>query len=431
MLQHGMDTPSVPTTGQPSTSLWSTGFRWYFVGSSVSLVGTAMAPVALAFSVLEHSRSAYDLGWVLAARSIPLVAFLLIGGAVADRFSRSTVLKLSNLGAASTQGLVAFLLLSGGYNIALIIVLEFLNGSLTAFTQPAMRGIIPQLVDKAQIRRANSLMASAKNAITILGPTAAGITVATVGGGWAIALDSASYLLAAYCISRIRITEEIARSSRSVLSDIRDGWSEFRSIPWVWSVVASLAVTNLLKTGIWSVLGPAIALTTIGAASWGGVLSARAAGLLVMGLLMYRLSVRRLLGIGQLVFALGCLPLIALGLGADTLWLIAAALMAGIGSGMFGPAWETSLQEHVPNNVLSRVTSYDDLFSYVTVPIGMMCAAPAGALLGNERVALIGGILFLVAALLPLLSSSVRNLRHGEPLKHDGVAVATGTSGAN
>ncbi|RQX01604.1 MFS transporter [Micromonospora arida] len=408
-----MDAPAEADTGHAETTLWTSGFRWYFTGTSVSLLGTAMAPVALAFSVLEHSSSVYDLGWVLAARSIPLVAFLLVGGAVADRFPRSTVLKLSNLGAASTQGVVAFLLLSGRYSLMLIIALEFLNGSLTAFTQPAMRGIIPQLVAKAQMRRANSLVASSKNAITILGPTAAGITVATVGGGWAIALDSASYLLAAFFISRIRLTEEIARSSRSVLSDVREGWSEFRSIPWVWSVVASLAVTNLLKTGIWVVLGPAIAITTIGAASWGGVLSARAVGLLVMGLVMYRLTVRRLLGTGQLFFALGCLPLIALGVGANALWLFIAAFMAGIGSGMFGPAWETSLQEHVPNNVLSRVTSYDDLFSYVTVPIGMMCAAPAGAIFGNEQVALVGGILFLAAALLPLLSRSVYNLRHG------------------
>ncbi|MCG5439814.1 MFS transporter [Micromonospora foliorum] len=413
LQQHGMDAPAEADIGNAETTLWTSGFRWYLTGTSVSLLGTAMAPVALAFSVLEHSSSVYDLGWVLAARSIPLVAFLLVGGAVADRFPRSTVLKLSNLGAASTQGVVAFLLLSGRYSLMLIIALEFLNGSLTAFTQPAMRGIIPQLVAKAQMRRANSLVASSKNAITILGPTAAGITVATVGGGWAIALDSASYLLAAFFISRIRLSEEITRSSRSVLSDVREGWSEFRSIPWVWSVVASLAVTNLLKTGIWVVLGPAIAITTIGAASWGGVLSARAVGLLVMGLVMYRLTVRRLLGTGQLFFALGCLPLIALGVGANALLLFIAAFMAGIGSGMFGPAWETSLQEHVPNNALSRVASYDDLFSYVTVPIGMMCAAPAGAIFGNERVALVGGILFLAAALLPLLSRSVYNLRHG------------------
>jgi MFS family permease len=388
-------------------------FRWFFAGTTVSLMGSAMAPVALAFSVLEHSGRALDLGWVLAARSTPLVVFLLLGGALADRFPRSTVLKVSNLGAALTQGIVAFLLLSGRYNLALIIAIEALNGTLSAFTQPAMRGIVPQLVEKSHIRRANSLLGSAKNAITVLGPTVSGVIVVTIGGGWAIAADAATFLVAAFCMSRLSLPQKVARAPRTVLTDIREGWTEFRSISWVWAVVASLCVTNCLRTGIWSVLGPTIAQQTIGAASWGLVLSARAAGLLVMSVVMYRVVIKRLLGFGQLSLALGATPLITLGLDASVSGLVAAAFLAGVGSGVFGPAWETSLQEHVPNNVLSRVASYDDLFSYVAVPVGMLAAGPVAAVSGATRVAFVGGVLFLVAALLPLLSPSVRRLKHG------------------
>ncbi|UQA61792.1 MFS transporter [Polyangium aurulentum] len=398
------------TTTSP---LQQPAFRWFYVGTTVSLMGSAMAPVALAFSILDFSERAIDLGWVLAARSTPLVVFLLIGGAVADRFSRSAVLKMSNLGAAITQGIVAFLLLSGTYNLALIMTLELLNGTLTAFTQPAMRGIVPQLVDKSHIRRANSLLGSTKHAITILGPTAAGVIVVTIGGGWAIAADAATFLVAAFCMSRLSLPQQMARKARTVLTDIREGWTEFRSITWVWAVVASLCATNCLRTGIWSVLGPTIAKQTIGAASWGIVLGARACGLLVMSMVMYRIVVKRLLGFGQLCLGLGSIPLIALGLNAHVYGLAVAAFLAGIGSGVFAPAWETSLQEHVPNKVLSRVASYDDLFSYVAVPIGMLAAGPVASAFGASRVAFMGGILFLAATLLPLLSPSVRRLRHG------------------
>ncbi|GIF01353.1 MFS transporter [Paractinoplanes rishiriensis] len=398
------------TRGNP---LRQPAFRWYFTGITVSLLGSAMAPVALAFSVLEHSDQTLDLGWVLAARSIPLVTFLLVGGAVADRFSRSAVLWIANLGAATTQAMVACILLTDNYNLGLIVALEFLNGTLTAFTQPAMRGIVPQLVAEEDLRRANSLLGSARNAIIVLGPTVAGVVFVTVGGGWAIAADSATYLVAAFCMSRLSLPATTMDRGRRVLTDIRDGWREFKSLTWVWAIVASLSVTNLLRTGIFSVLGPIIAVGTIGAASWGVVLSARAVGVLVMSVVMYKLVVRRLITFGQLCLGLGSLPLIALGTDTGLWTLIPAAVLAGMGSGVFAPAWETTLQENVPNAMLSRVSSYDDLFSYVSVPVGMIVAAPAGIAFGNERVALVGGFVFLLATLLPLLSPSVRRLRHG------------------
>ena len=112
-------------------------FRWFFSGQSVSLFGSAMVPVALAFAVLDASGSTSDLGVVLASRMIPLLAFLLIGGAVADRFSRRTVLVAANLGSGLTQGAVAAVLLTGHYNLGAVTALEFLNGVLAAFSTPA------------------------------------------------------------------------------------------------------------------------------------------------------------------------------------------------------------------------------------------------------------------------------------------------------
>src|SRR5579859_4863978 len=161
-----------------------------------------MAPIGLAFAVLAFSKSSSALGLVLAARSIPLISFMILGGAVADRFSRSLLLTLSNLGSGITQGAVAALLLCGSRNLGMIIILEMANGTFNAFTTPAMAGIVPQLINPGGQQSANSLLSGARALSSILGRPLAGVLVAAVGGGWAIALDSASFLIAALCANR-------------------------------------------------------------------------------------------------------------------------------------------------------------------------------------------------------------------------------------
>jgi MFS family permease len=387
-------------------------FAWFFTGRAVSLLGTSMAPVALAFAVLDASDSTSDLGIVVAAHMVPLLAFLLIGGAVADRFSRRTVLVTSNVGSGLTQAAVAVILLTHHYSLLGVAALEFANGVLAAFTTPALRGVVPELVPGTQLQRANAVLGSTRNATKIIGPSAAGILVATAGSGSAIAFDAATYLLAAACIARVRLPGRTPPARSTVLADIRAGWTAYRAIRWVWIATLAFFVINLVNTGTWQVLGPALTKDRSGEAVWGFVLSARGAGLLVMSVLMYRLVFRYLLRAGQLASALGSLPLLALGLGANAPWLIGAALIGGVGSSVTGIAYDTSLQEHVPKDVLSRVSSYDDLLSYLAIPIGQLAVGPLAQVLGGRSVAFGAGVIYALAAVSPLLSRSVRMLPH-------------------
>jgi len=169
---------------------------------------------------------------------------------------------------------------------------------------------------------------------------------------------------------------------------------------------------NCIQVGVWNVLGPTIAMGTIGEASWGAVLSVRAVGLLIMAAAMYRIMIRRLLGIGQLAVALTAFPFVALGMQTNVYWLAGAAFIAGAGAALCAIAWDTSLQEHVPNHMLSRVAAYDDLGSYISIPVGQLAVFPLAAAFGAAHVALVGGALYFVIALLPLTVPSVRNLRH-------------------
>ncbi|WP_326579990.1 MFS transporter [Actinacidiphila glaucinigra] len=404
-------------------------FRWFLTAQTVSLLGTAMAPVALAFAVLDASPGLGDLGVVLTAYMVPLLVFLLVGGATADRLPRRTVLVAANLGSAVTQGAVAALLLTGRYALWPVAALGFLNGVLAAFTTPALRGIVPELVPGDRIRQANSLLASARNATKILGPSLSGVLAASVGGGPAIAFDALTYLLAAGCLTRLSslTAPTAARRPSHLLADIREGWAAYRRIRWVWTVSLCFCVVNLVQVGTWQILGPVLTRQLADEAAWGFVLSARGAGLLVMSTLMYRLAARHLLRLGVLAGVLGALPLLALGAHLGAPWLIAAAFTAGLGSSVAGVGWDTSLQEHVPSGTLSRVSSFDDLLSYIAIPVGQLSVGPLADRIGGFRVAAAAGVVYAAAALAPMASAAVRRLPHGRPAAAgtgDGAAAA-------
>ncbi|MFF3359732.1 MFS transporter [Streptomyces sp. NPDC002917] len=391
-------------------------FRWFFAGRLVSLLGSSMAPVALAFAVLNASGRAGDLGIVLAAHMVPLLGFLLVGGATADRVSRRTVLIAANLGSGLTQAMVAALLLSGHYSLLAVSLLTFLNGLLAAFTTPALRGLVPELVARSDLQRANSLLATVTNGTKVFGPSICGVLVGSAGSGTAIACDALSYLVAAACLARLPATvgaTAAAGADRSpLLRDLREGWAVFRGTAWVWPVTLSFCVVNLVQTGAWQILGPQLTEQLSGEAMWGFVLSARGVGMLLMSTVMYRLTVRYLARFGQLASVLGALPLLALGMRMGAPLLIAAAFTAGLGSAAAATAWDTSLQEHIPDGVLSRVAAYDDLLSYIAIPIGQLLIGPLAQRFGGFHVATAAALCYAGVVLLPLASPALRRLPH-------------------
>jgi len=396
----------------PLSPLRDARFAWFFTGRFISTMGSVMAPIALTFAVLDLTDSPRALGEVLAARSIPLVLFLLVGGVVADRFSRSMVMQVSHIGSAATQGVVAVLLLTGTADLWTIIVLEALNGMISAFTFPAMQGVVPLVVPRTHIQQANAMLGFTRNGLAILGPTVAALLVVTVGSGWAIAVDAATWAVAAFCMSRLRLEGAMKKSGpkTSMVRDLRDGWSAFTTHTWVWVVVVSFGVLNMIHAGAMFTLGPVIAKQTIGVTGWGYVLSAEAAGLLVMTLVMLKLRLRRPLRAGMLGVALLGGPMLVLGLDPSLVTLVPLAFLGGCGIEVFGIGWQTALHEHIPNEVMSRVASYDALGSFVAIPIGQLLYGPLAQVWPLEDIMLVSGFAYIAIALMTLASASVRNL---------------------
>jgi MFS family permease len=379
-------------------------------------MGSVMAPIALTFAVLDLTDSPSALGAVLAARSVPLVLFLLIGGVVADRFSRSLVMQVSHLTSAATQGMVAALLLTGTAQLWMVITLEAVNGIVSAFTFPAMQGVVPLVVPRSHIQQANAMLGFSRNGLAILGPTVAALIVVTAGSGWAIAVDALTWAVAAVCMSRLNLPGAMKAKGpkSSMVADLREGWTAFTSLTWVWVVVVSFGVLNAIQAGALLTLGPAIARDTIGIDGWGYVLSAEAVGLLVMTAVMLRIRLRRPLRAGMLGVCLIGGPMLVLGIHPSLALLIPLSFLAGCGIEVFGIGWQTALHEHIPNEVLSRVSSYDALGSFVAIPVGQLAYGPLANVFDLTDVMLVSAVAYITISLVTLASRSVRDLRNPE-----------------
>lgn len=384
-------------------------FRWFYLGRTVSLFGSGMTPVALAFAILQARHGQPLLGYIMAAEILPNIVMLLIGGSIADRYRRDRLIQWANLGSGCSQAGIAAIVLTGT-NPYWIFPLAVMNGIIGAFSAPATRGIVPELVDQADIQKANAYLNASRSTAKIVGPAAAGILAATIGGGWAIALDALSFCIAAACLTRVRIPSHPAVLRDSLVHQMRAGWAYFVRKPWIWSITAAFAVMNPIQMGAWRVLGPIIALHTFGAADWGLTLSLQAVGLLAASLMMMRVHVTRPLRAAMAAEALVGLPMVIMGLQLGLPYLMAGAVAAGVGSTISGIAWNTSLQQGIPKDKLSRVMAFDDFGSFVAIPLGLVLAIPAADRFGFTTVETAGGVVWIIAALLPLVLRTVRQI---------------------
>jgi len=375
------------------------------------MLGSAMAPVALAFAVLDLTGSTTKLGIVLTARQVPTVLFLLVGGVWSDRLPRHHVMVTSNLVSGASQATAAVLLLTGHAELWQLAVLAAVNGTASAFFFPASTGIVPQTVPSDLLQRANATLRLALNATNITGAALGGLIVGIAGPGTAIAIDAGSYGLAALCIAAMTLPAGLRLEGSTILHELRVGWHDFWSRTWLWAIVLQFAIVLAVETGSLNVLGPEVAKRHLGGAgAWGGVLAAESVGLILTGTVMLRWQPRRLLRTATYgVFPLA-LPLLALAWPAPLPVVIASAFLAGVGIEVFGVLWDTAMQQEIPGDRLSRLSAYDALGSFILMPVGLAAAGPVASVIGN-RVAFLGAATVIVATTSVVLAShDVRTL---------------------
>jgi predicted MFS family arabinose efflux permease len=387
-------------------------FRLLFLGRTASLLGSAFAPVALAFAVLDDlDGSASQIGLVLSAIWLPQIVLILVGGVWADRLPRQFVMVGTDLVMAAAQAAVAVLLITGTAEIWHLVVLQLIRGTANAFFFPAAQGIVPRVVSAERLQPANALLRLSQSGTQIVGAGLAGLVVAAVGSGAALAFDAVTFLVSAAFLARIPVGAA-AGAARGFLHELREGWSEFASRTWLWAIVVQFMFINAIGNGFYLVLGPVVAKEELGgAAAWGLILGTGAAGMVIGGLIVLRFRPAHMLLVATLAIFLTVPLYLTLALPAPLVVIAVAALAMGIGHEVFGVLWDTSLQQQIPHDTLSRVYSYDALGSFVCIPIGLSIAGPIADVVGVQNALFLASAVVIVATVPVLCVHDVRHLR--------------------
>jgi MFS family permease len=388
----------------------------------ITSLGSHGALVAGAFAVLESGGDGGDVGLVAAARTLPLVLFLLVGGAVADRLPRHRVMVAANTVSGVSQALFAILVLTDRAQLWQMMLLSALCGTGQAFFNPAAEGMLMSSVQGDQVNRAFALFRMTMSGAAIGGAALGGAMIAAFGPGWVLAIDAAAFAVAGALRAFLDVSHIPERASGGgLLADLREGWHEVVSRPWLWSIVAQFSVVVAVVGAAESVYGPLVAKESLGGARpWGLALAAFGVGTVVGALLMMRWKPRRMLLVGTVcVFPLA-LPSAGLAVPLPVGALAAVMLVSGVAIEVFGVAWMTALHQEIPEEKLSRVSAYDWFGSTAMLPLSTAIAGPVADAVGRPQALWGCAALILVVTALVLLVPDVRNLtRRTKPVPAD------------
>ena len=409
----------------PQGPLRSRNFRLLLACNVTSVTGTAVAIVAIPFAVLAIGGSAADVGYVAAAVMVPALIFPL-GGVVADRLPRHQVMMAANVLQAVAQATAAALVLAGQARVWELAVLAFARGVGYAFYFPAEAGLLPQTVLADQRAAANAMDRIGRGVSQIGGSALGGVLVALAGPGWGLAVDAASFAVAAALRAGMRFPDLPPVATTGMLGELREGWRDFISRRWFWTIVLALGLIVAVSTAATSVLGPLVAQAELGGArSWGIILAAYAAGAVLGGIIMLRFRPQRILLAAMLPVPALSLFLFALAVPLPVAWVAGTSLLAGGCLEVFWVSWATAMQQEIPPAKLSRLSSYDLFASFTLAPLGAVVAGPAANAFGTPAVLTAGGLLIVLLTVAVLRIPEVRHMRrrvHAHPGQADMLA---------
>ena len=352
-------------------------FRLLWSGQAVSLIGDAAFFTALgwrAFTLVGSSR----LGIVFLSQAIGLLATLLIGGVLADRIPRRTMMIASDVSRCAVVAALAAVDASGQLTFTLLIVLTLLNGLGDGFFFPAVGGIVPLVVEQAALPSANSLIGVARWGSFIVGPAVAAGLYSATGSSVVFALDAASFLVSAALLWRLRPRAVEPEEKEGTAREIAAGIRYVAKIPWLWVTITLFAVILMLQLAPQQVLMPALVDQHFhrGVGAYGFLVTAFGLGTVTGTLAFGQLQPRRRRGVVNYSFWLvNSLAIAALALSPWFELAAGFALVRGFCVGFGVAMWETMLQELVPDQLLSRVVSLDFFGSFGLMPVGLAFAA--------------------------------------------------------
>ena len=402
----------MPESTSTRVLLANVQFRRLFFARTISNIGNGVAPIAIAFGVLSlPGATPTSLSIVLAAQAIPLVLVLPVGGVVADRLGRAKVIAITDLILSAFVMLTAALVLTGTATVPLLALIGAISGCLNALWWPAMSGLVPEVVDDEHLQPANAFVSVASNAGLIAGNAIGGVLVALIGSGWAIAVDSVSFIIAGLLVFSMRDVSSRHSSGESTFADLAHGWRVFWSYRWVVVIVGAFSFVIMVGRGAEEVMGPVLAREVYGgAAGWAFIMVFQSVGLLLGAVVASKLRVRRPLVVGMVAMLTLPLWLATLAFELPIGWVALGSFACGVSLELLAVWWFTAMQTNIPRDALSRVSAYDAMGSLMFGPIGLAISGPLIVSVGANEAFLIAAAVATAAILGSLLFRSVRQL---------------------
>ena len=413
-------------------------FRLLLADRLIAPASVGFSIVGVSFAVLKATNSATDLSYVLAAQIAPSLVFALIGGVAADRFPPQRVIVAANLLMALGEGTFGLLVLTSRPPLWAMIGLEAITGTGVAIFYPASQALLPRLVPRTLLQEASAISRMAMNTGQMAGAAVAGLLVAATSAGWALLLCGIGMVTTVPLLLSIAGSRPDARvpiavpasapapvpvprtaqaPASSMLTELREGWSEFRSHTWLWVIVAQFCVVMMAWYGAFSVLGPVVARQHLGGpAAWGAITAADAFGLIAGGLVSLRFTPRRPMLFVVLIGGAIAISPLSLAMVLPLPAVCVASFGLGVFVEMMMVQWTVTMARNIPSDKLARVSSYDVLGSVMAMPAGALIAGPLGTAIGISQAQYAAAAVIIVASALALIPRDIRTIRSSDAL---------------
>ena len=391
-------------------------FRLLLIDRLLAPFSVGFSMVGVSFAVLKSTGSTAELSYVLAAQTAPMLIFPLISGVFADRLRPQWVIVAGNLAVVVGEGTFGVLMLATGHPpLWAMMGLEALNGVGGAMFYPASQALLPQLVPDTLLQEGSSISRLAMNTGQMAGAAAGGLVVAVAGPGLALtlcAIGMTGTIPLMLAVKGGRGPRPAAAKNPGMFTELREGWTEFRSHTWLWATVLQYCLVMMAWNGAVEVLGPVVARAHLGGpAAWGAITAANALGLISGGIVSLRYTPRR-----PMLFVVGtggalAIPPLALGLVLPLPVICLLALALGTVSEVMMVQWTIAMATRIPADKLARVTSYDALGSLAAMPAGALIAGPIAAAIGVSPTEFAAAAVIVIASALTLIPRDIRTIR--------------------
>ena len=383
----------------------------------ISNLGNGLGPIAIPFGVLSLSNTnGTSLSLVWLANMVPLVLFTLIGGVIGDKFPRAQLVGGTDLLLGFLVLLNGISLITGNGSLLIFIIVGFFGGFLNAIWYPSMGALTSDLADEKILQESNSSIMLSSNIAMIIGTSFGGILVASFGAGWAIAIDGITFLIAGAIVYSLRNETPPANiskgSNESTLSELKNGWREFRSHKWIVAIVASSTILFAGERSVYSIIGPLVSKNELGGPKpWSFILAMWSIGSVVGVIFAGKFKPKFPIRFALLMQFPTVLWILSLGNSKSILLISFFAFLLGIAMDLFYVLWVTTIQQHVAKESLSKVLAYDAWGSMAMAPLIMGIAGLIAEKFGTKTTLNSLAVIFIIALTLPFLVKEVRQIR--------------------